>query len=108
MTVNDAYANSANDLADTGTLIIDGSGAETGAVNITEIIGAASAEVRRQFDPDGDGTYEIDLLIESMNDGFHSQGNDLLCSQSQNVRLVIKNASGATNDYGALGYEVDD
>jgi len=108
MAVNDAFVASADGLAAGGTLVIDGSGSGTGAVLITELAGAAAADVRRETDPDGDGTFEVSTTVDSIGSGFHSQGNELTVSQSQNSRLVIENTSSGAADYAAVGYEVDD
>lgn len=107
MAVNDSFAKSVDGLADAGTLIIDASGSGTGAVNITEVAGTASADVDKEYDPDGDTTYEVTTLIESTTGGFHSQGNNLIVSQSENTRLVITNTSGGTADFAVSGYEID-
>jgi len=107
MAVNDSVAVSTAGLADAGTLVIDGSSTGTGAAVITELAGTVSGDVRRETDPDGDGTFEVATTIQSLGSGFHSQGNDLLVSQAQNTRLVIENTSGGPGDFAAVGYEVD-
>jgi hypothetical protein len=108
MTVNDAYVESAQGVVDGGTLVIAGAAADTGAAVIGEIATTGAAEVTREVDPDGDGTFEVSVVIDSFSVGFHSQGNDLLVSQSQNTRLVVTNTSGGAIDAAAIGYEVDD
>lgn len=107
MAVNDSFADANAGLADATDWIIDGSGSGTGAVNITELQGGGDAEVYREYDPDGDGTFEVRLQVDAPTGPWHSQGNDLLVSTSQNVRLVIRNVSGGTADYSVVGFEVD-
>ena len=107
MAVNDSFADANAGLADATDWIIDGSTSDTGAVNITELQGGADAEIYREFDPDGDGTFQIRLQLDAPTREWHSQGNDLLVSGSQNARLVVRNVSGGTADYAVAGYEVD-
>lgn len=107
MTVNDAFAAANTGLADATDWIIDGSGSGTGAVNITELSGGGDAEVYREYDPNGDGTFQVRLQIEAASGQWHSQGNDLLVSTAANVRLVVRNISGSAADYAVAGYEVD-
>jgi len=107
MAVNDAFAAANAGLADATDWIIDGSSSGTGAVNVTELSGSAPAEVYRELDPDGDGTFEVRLQIDAPGGAWHSQGNNLLVSTSQNARLVVRNVSGGTADYSVVGYEVD-
>jgi len=108
MAENSSYAKGQSGVADGGTVIIDGSGAGTGAVNITELGGGADAEIRKELDPDGDGTWEVSTLVDNPTGEWHSQDNDFLASQSQNVRTVLKNVSGGTADLWAVGFEVTD
>lgn len=107
MTVNDAYANSNEQLADATDWVIDGSDSETGAVNITEMGGGSDANIFREHDTTGDGTFNIRVQIDTTSGTWHSQGNDLLVAGSQNVRLVIRNVSGTAADFYVTGYEVD-
>lgn len=107
MAINDSYTNEADGLADTNSLTVDGSGAGTSAVNITELGATGACEVYREVDSAGDGTWAVSVQIESTSAGWHSQGNDLLASQSQNTRLRVKNVSGGAIDAYVSGYEVD-
>jgi len=108
MAVNDSYTKSTDGLADTNDLIIDGSAAGTGAINITEVGGTGDCEVYREVDSANDGTWAVSVKMDSPTNTWHSQENDLLASQSQNTRLRIKNVSGGAIDVFAAGYEVDD
>lgn len=108
MTVNDSFSTATDGLADGGDLIIDGSGAETGAVNITELAGSGACDIYREVDSAGDGSWAVSNLIDSKSGDWHSQGNNLRCSQSQASRLRISNTSGGTIDVQVAGYEVDD
>lgn len=108
MAVNDSYAKSADSLADAGELVVDGSGAETGAVNITELGGGGACSVYRETDPAGDGSWAVSVLMDDTGNNWHSQLNGLVCSQSQSVRVRVVNESGGAIDVYAAGYEVDD
>lgn len=107
MAVNDSYTKPANGLADGGDLIVDGSGAGTGAVNVTEIGATGASDIYREVDVDGDGTYEVSIKMDAKTGEWQSQGNDLLASQSQDIRLRINNTSGGVIDVYTAGYEVD-
>ena len=107
MAVNDSYADASTGIADTGTFTVDGSGSGTGAVLITELGGTGDFNVFRDVDTTDDGTYDATTQIESTTGEWHSQANDLICSQSQNVRLRIKNVSGGSITVFVSGYEVD-
>lgn len=107
MAVNDSFADANTGLADATDWVIDGSSTDTGALNVTELSGSADAEIYREQDPDGDGTWEYRTQIDAPTGTWHSQGNNLLISQSENVRLVVRNVSGGTADFAATGYEVN-
>jgi len=108
MAVNDAFSATGTGVADAGDFIIDGTNALTGAAEVQEIVGDASAKIYREFDPDGDGTFEVSVQIEALGSAFHTQLNALLVSQSENVRLRVNNDSGGSANYGAVGMEVND
>lgn len=108
MAVNDSYVNSADGLANGGDLIIDGTGAGTGAVEVFELGGGGAADIYKETDPNDDGTYEVSVLIDSFSGSFHSQKNQLVVTDSNNHRLRINNTSGGPADFFATGMEVDD
>jgi len=107
MAVNDSFASSTDGLADTNTLTLDGSGAGTNAANITELGGTGDCEIYRDMDPAGDSSWAVTVQIDSVSGEWHSQGNDLLISQSQGIRLRIKNVNSSSIDVYAGGFEVD-
>lgn len=108
MAVNDSYTKATDGLADAGDLIIDGSGSDTGALNITELGGGGSANVYREVDTADDGSWAVSVQVDTTSGTWHSQENEFIVSQTQNVRLRINNTSGGTADFFAVGYEVDD
>ena len=108
MAVNDSYAKSTDGLGDTNDLIIDGSGAGTGAVNITELGATGEMDVYREVDSAGDGSWAVSVKIDNIIGTWHSQGNNLLAAQSEDIRLRLNNVSGGSIDVFAAGYEVDD
>jgi hypothetical protein len=107
MAVNDTFTNSTVGLGDTNEFIVDGSSSGTGAVRITEIDGTASAEIYREVDTNDDGSWAYRSQVDITNAEFHSQLNGLRVSQTNNIRLVVKNVSGGQADFAAIGYEVD-
>lgn len=95
-------------LDDTQELSIDGGQAGTGAAEITELGGGEDAEVYRDVDTNGDGTYDESHLIDEVVGEWHSQLNELIVSESENTRLRIVNISGENSVfYYASGIEVD-
>lgn len=107
MAINDFFKTSANDLVDGGELIIDGSEAETGAVEVHEMFGAGPATIYKEVDPAGDGSWPISVQIEILEASFHSQNNQIELSEQSNVRLRLVNTDSGPNDYGVNGMEVD-
>lgn len=109
MAVNDVFLASANDLADAGDFIIDGSNSDTGAAEVTELGGTGTCKVFREVDVDGDGTWEITDQIENVGSApWYSQLNKLVVSQANDVRIRVTNDSGGTADFFAVGIEVND
>lgn len=106
MAINDAYATTET-LASGAELIIDGSSAETGAIDITELGGNGDAEVYRDLDPAEDGTWPETVQIDSGTGQWHSQTNLLTVSEAQPTRLRIVNTTGGSATYYAVGQEVD-
>lgn len=107
MGINDTVTAEATGVADGGDLIVDGSIAGIGAAQIIELGGTGSADIYREIDPDGDGTYEISQVIDTTTGTWHSQENELRVSSDDSVRLRINNTSGGTVDFFAIGLEVD-
>jgi len=107
MAVNDAFATSSTGVSDATDVVVDGNSSDTGAVQVTELMGSAAAEIYREHDPNGDGTFEYRTQIDSFTGTWHSQENELLVATNQDVRLVIRNVSGGAGDFAAVGYEVD-
>jgi hypothetical protein len=108
MALNDTFEVSSTALADAGEFIIDGSSAGTGAAEVFELAGTGAAEIYREVDPDADGTFEISTLIDTTSGDWHSQKNQLVVSQNNDVRIRVVNTSGGSADYYAVGMEVDD
>lgn len=108
MAVGDSYSATANSMASQGDFLVEGAGSATGAAEIGEIGGSGGADVYRQFDPDNDGTYEIEVQIDTFSGQWTSQQNGLVVSDAQGTRLRIRNTSGGAADYYAIGMEVQD
>jgi len=109
MAVNDVYENSTDSLASGNSLIIDGTGAGTGAVEVFEMGATNDVTVYKETDVDGDNTYEVSVQIDSQSGTWHTQKNQLVASDSNNHRLRLENSSGTTiNNIFATGMEVND
>jgi hypothetical protein len=108
MTRNDPFVSTETGVADGGDAIVDGSSAGTGAAEVTELGGSGGVTIYREIDPNGDGTFEISEQLDQTSGLWHTQLNELLVSQSKNVRLRINNISGGTIDVYGIGVEVDD
>lgn len=109
MAINDTVVVENDAVASGGDLIIDGSTTGTGAVQITELGGGVSADVYREIDVDGDGTFEVSIGIATgLSADWHAQINELRCSSTSNTRIRINNTSGGSGALFAVGYEVDD
>lgn len=108
MAINDSYTKSVDGLAAGSDMIVDGSQAGTGALDITELGATGDCDIYREVDTAGDGTWASSVKIDGMTGEWHSQANQLLVSQSESVRLRINNTSGAALDVYASGYEVSD
>jgi len=107
MAVNDAFVVAVRDVSPGDSVTVDGSSAETGAANITELAGQTDATIYREYDPDGDGSYLPSHQIDERVGQWHSQGNDLLVSTREGVRLRVENTGDNSRDFSFTGYEVD-
>lgn len=108
MARQDPITVSGTSIADGSDLIIDGNSASTGAIDVFELFGTAGCDVFREVDVDGDGTFEVSVVIEKPTGNWHSQDNRLTVSQAENTRLRIVNTSGGAGDFAASGFEVPD
>lgn len=108
MAVGDTFVETSNSLASAGDFIVAGSDGTTGAAEVGEIGGSGGAEVYRQADPDGDGSFEVEVMIDTFTGEWHSQQNGLVVSSNHRTRLRIRNTSGGAADYYAIGMEVQD
>lgn len=108
MAQDDPYTHSSTGVANGGSFIIDGSNAGTGAIDLTELGGTAAANVYREVDTAGDGTWATSVLIEQPTNNWNSQKNVYTVSMAENVRIRVENTSGASADYYAVGFEVPD
>lgn len=108
MALNDVFEAEATGVADAGDFIVDGSGAGTGAAEVFELAGTGGADIYREIDVNADGTWALSTLIDSLSGSWHSQKNQLVVSQNNLVRIRVNNTSGASQDFYAVGMEVDD
>jgi len=108
MAVNDTYHETGVDIAAGADFIIDGSSSATGAAEIHEFGGTGDADIYRETDVDGDGTFEVSILIDQVTNEWHSQQNQLTISSSENHRILINNTTSSQQDFFATGMEVND
>ena len=108
MGLNDFFRQSEEGLNSGEVLIIDGSGSETGAVEIHEVFASGPIEMRKEVDTNGDGSFSLSVVIESQDSPFHSQKNQIEVSQSKGVRVKIVNTSNSNIDCAVNGIEVSD
>lgn len=108
MAINDRYTDSESGLADNGDFIINASGTDTGVVQITELGGTGDADVYREVDEGQTGTFEVSVLVDSPENEWHSQDNNLWIGDDgtgNEVRIRVTNTSGANQEYYAVGFE---
>lgn len=108
MANGDVYHETANGLASAGDFIVGGGQSATGAAEVGEMGGSGDADIYKESDPDGDGTYEISVLIDTMTGSWHTQQNGLVVSSAHRTRLRVRNTSGGSADYYATGMEVQE
>ena len=107
MAVNDTYITEASGIEDTNSATFDGSASGTGAVIATELGGTGDANIYRETDPAGDGTFSVSVLIDQTTDNWHSQLNNFVINGSGGARIRIENTSGSDQDYYLVGKETD-
>jgi hypothetical protein len=89
-----------------GELIIDGSTAETGSVELHTFATEGPATVFKDVDIDGDGTFEIQVEVTAQGSAFHSQKNKIEVSSTDNARIRIVDTSGDGQGIHVTGIEV--
>lgn len=94
-------------VADGESLTVDP--AETGvpAARVEQYTGDAAADVYFEVDPDGDGTHEISVVIDSFGGAFHVENAATRVNPNANERLRIENTSGGTGHFTVNGVEID-
>lgn len=108
MAINDVYHVADDAVAPDGSLAVPGSEAETGAAEVFEVGGDVDVTVYRETDVDGDGTFEVSVLIDAFSAPFHSQKNQIVVSTSNNQRLRLQNEDDTAGSLYATGLEVND
>jgi len=91
-----------------GELIIDGSTAGTGAVELHTFATEEAATVFKDVDVDGDGTFEIQIELVAQGGTLHSQKNKIEVSSTNNMRVRIADTSGNAQGIHVTGIEVPD
>jgi len=98
----------AESVSDAGNMIVDGSTAATGAIDIFEIGGTGGCTIYREFDTTGDGAVDGSVQIDAPSGEFHLQKNQLTVSANEDAQLEISNGSGSSQKYYVMGFEVPD
>jgi len=91
-----------------GEFVIDGSTAETGAVELHTFATEGAATVFKDVDVNNDGTFEINIEVVAQAAPLHSQKNKIEVSSTKNVRVRIEDRSGEANGMHVTGIEVAD
>lgn len=108
MALNDFFKAQKKDVAVDGELVIDGSGSGTGGVEIHEMFTSGGVDVYKEVDTNDDGNFDLSVLIDSQSSAFHSQGNQIEISESENVRIRLVNNVSENIDVAVNGIEVSD
>lgn len=90
-------------IADGESLVVDLSASGVSSAVLHQYSGDAAAEIYFEADPDGDGTYEISILVDSFGGQFHSEGNATRLSEPSLERVRIENTSGGTGQFVVTG-----
>jgi hypothetical protein len=107
MAVNDTFVTEATGVADTNNAIFDGSGSGTGSVIGIELGGTGDADIYRETDPAGDGTFSVSVKIDKATGNWHTQLNDLIINGDGGARIKVTNTSGSSQDFYLVGKETD-
>lgn len=91
-----------------GELVVDGSTAETGAVELHTIAAEAAANVFKDVDVNGDGTFEIQIELVASASPLHSQKNKIEVSSTNDMRVRIVDTTGNVQGIHVTGIEVAD
>lgn len=108
MTQNDYYQTDTgtSGIADGNSLTVSLGDEGVPAARIEQYTGDAAADVYFEVDPDGDGTYEISIVIDSFSEAFHVENAATRVNPNVNERLRIQNTSGGTGHYTVNGTEI--
>jgi len=108
MAIGDFFSKTEADVANGSDMIVDASTSATGAVEIHTIATSGSADVFKEVDTTGNGTYDVSITLDSQTEAFHSQKNKIEVSNTDDMRLRINNTSGSPIDVHVTGIEVSD
>lgn len=90
-------------IEDGESLVIDISGPGHSSTILKQYSGDAAAELYYEQDPDGDGTYEVSILMDSFTGPFHSEGNRTPLTERAHSRVRVKNVSGGAGNFTVSG-----
>ena len=70
-------------------LIVDGTTSLTGAVEVHTVASNTPVIVEKQVDGNGDGEFDMSVVVDESSSSIHSQKNKIEVSEVDNVRLKI-------------------
>jgi len=108
MAIGDFFSKTEAGVANGSDMLVDGSTSSTGAVEIHTVATSGAADVFKEIDTTGDGTYDVSITIDSQTEAIHSQKNKIEVSNTDDMRLRINNTSGSAIDVHVTGIEVSD
>ena len=100
------YKAGTDGLANGSDFDIDPSDSDLGAFELHNIAHGGAVDVKLLADPDGDGSYEENVTLDSLSGSGVSQGNQIEASDDDNMLVRISNTSGGSIDVIVTGREI--
>lgn len=87
-------------------LIVDGTTSSTGAVELHTVASNAPVKVETQIDSNGDGVFDLSIIIDESTSSIHSQKNKIEISQAHNIRVKVTNNGTEQSSIHVTGVEI--
>lgn len=97
------YADGVNDLADGEDWDVNPEDTPYGAVEIHSFVHGGGCDVKYLQDKNQDGTYEINVTIDSLTGSGISQHNKVQAGENAEEVIRITNTSGSPADFAITG-----
>lgn len=107
MAIGDFFHKSFADVQSDDSVVVDASSSETGAVEVHTFAVSGPASVHKLIDTTNSGLYNVEILIQSSPDVFHSQSNKIEIAADENMKLRITNDSDSPVDVHITGMEIN-